>query len=173
MKSITLFLEQTQTQTTRSRVGVFLIKDNKLILGDAPNYKYKYFFPGGGLDPGEDYIKAAIRECKEEIAIVPKNIKLIKHPKNPYKYCGLKKHGFKYDCSELIWVTAEVGRIDKSIWGADDGFKVNPIGLTPNETISWLDWCIKETKNLFTQNTKYKLDLVMVKEIINNGSIKL
>ena len=170
MKSISLFLEQ--TQTTRSRVGIFLIRDNKLILGDASAtsnpYKYKYFFPGGGIDPGEDYSKAAIRECREEIAIVPKNIKLIKHPKNPYKYCGLKKHGFKYDCSELIWVTAEPGRIDKSVWGADDGFKTKPIELSFQETIEWLEWCIKETRNLFTQNTKYKLDLVMLRHLISS-----
>jgi len=151
MKSvIKIFMEQ--KQTTRSRVGVFLIKNNELILGDGSSgpkpYKFKYFFPGGGIETDENYIKAAIRECKEEIAISPKNINLIKHPKNPFKYCGLINHGFKYDCSELYWVYAEPDKIDKSIWGKDNsGFKSKTIKLSPKETINWLIWCIKETKN--------------------------
>jgi 8-oxo-dGTP pyrophosphatase MutT (NUDIX family) len=34
-------------------------------------------FPGGKIDPGEDAIRAALREADEELALSPKNIRII------------------------------------------------------------------------------------------------
>jgi len=64
-----------ENQTTRSRVGVFIIQNGNILVADASRtYEYKYFFPGGGIDPGETCEDAAIRESKEEIGVVPKNV---------------------------------------------------------------------------------------------------
>jgi len=170
MKSIIKYLIESEDQTNRSRVGVFIINNNKLVVGNATQsnnpYKYKYIIPGGGIDPGETIQQTAIRESREEIAVVPTNIKIIKHINNPYKYCGLKERGFKYDCSTLYYVYAEKGKIDKSVWGIDDGFKTPTIELSVKDMIQWLYWCIKETDDDFVKNTKYKIDMLMLNELI-------
>ena len=174
MRSITKYLTESKEQTNRSRVGTFIIHNNKLILGDATQpgnpYKYKYFFPGGGIDPGETCIDAAIRESQEEIAMIPANVKLLKHKNNPSKQCNLKD--FKYDCCTFYYVYAKKGKIDKSVWGLDDGFKTPPIELSVKETINWLKWCIKKTKTRSYKNVKYKLDLLMLYELIKKKILK-
>jgi len=158
-----------ENQTTRTRVGVFIIQNGNILVADASRtYEYKYFFPGGGIEPGETYKDAAVRESKEEIGVVPKNIKMINHPKNPYKYCGLKEHGFRYDCSELIWVTAEPSRRDASL---HDSYKIEPIEMSANDVKDWLKWCINKTRSDLIRNTKYQLDLVMLNHLIQTRQV--
>ena len=166
MKSIILFLES--QNSIRSRVGIYIIKNNKIYVGTGDsNFKYKYIIPGGGIEPGESLQDAAIRESKEEIGIVPKNIKLINHTNNPYLKCGLLKHGFKYDCSELHYCYGDFDRIDKSIIENYNGFVSKAILLNYSEMESWLNWAISITIKEIPRNFKYKADLEMLKELKN------
>jgi len=163
----TSYLFETK-QTERARVGIFIIKENKIIVGDATPqsnpYKYKYIIPGGGIEPGESLKQTCIRESMEEISIVPKNIKILIN--KPYIKCGLKSYGFKYDCSKLYYCYGQYSHRDKSIWGTEDGFKTPPIELEYTEIKDWLKWCINVTKNDIPRNFKYKADLEMLEKLV-------
>lgn len=62
----------------RSGVGIIVLnKQNKIFVGkrkDNPGDKWQ--MPQGGVDEGEDFLKAAYRELEEETSI--KNVELIK-----------------------------------------------------------------------------------------------
>ncbi len=49
-------------------------------------------FPGGGVDWGEDPYAAAIRECREEIQLVPHSVKLVGITSATYEKDGMEKH---------------------------------------------------------------------------------
>ncbi len=49
-------------------------------------------FPGGGVDWGEDPYAAAIRECREEIGLAPRNLKLIGITSATYEKDKKEKH---------------------------------------------------------------------------------
>lgn len=159
------YLFENNSQTKRSRVGIFIIKDGKILVGDTTKdkynpYKYKYIIPGGGIEPGESLIDTASRECREEIAVLPKDIKILN---KKYLKCDLKQYGFKYDCSELFYTYGYYDKDDKSVWGIDDGFKIGYISLTYDEIVEWLIWCIQQTKNEPPKVFKYKADLEVLK----------
>ena len=62
----------------RSGVGIIVLnKDNKVLVAKRiDNPKNFWQMPQGGIDEGEDFLKAAYRELNEETSI--KNVKLIK-----------------------------------------------------------------------------------------------
>ena len=62
----------------RSGVGIVLLnKENKVFVGKRiDNSKNFWQMPQGGVDEGEDFLKAAYRELEEETSI--KNVELIK-----------------------------------------------------------------------------------------------
>ena len=62
----------------RSGVGIVVLnKENKVFVAKRiDNPKNYWQMPQGGVDEGEDFLKAAYRELKEETSI--KNVKLIK-----------------------------------------------------------------------------------------------
>ena len=62
----------------RRGVGIFLLNsEKKLWVGKRLDYISDFWqMPQGGIDEGEDYLKAAHRELEEETSI--KNVKLIK-----------------------------------------------------------------------------------------------
>jgi len=62
----------------RSGVGIVLLnKDNKVFVAKRIDNPKKFWqMPQGGVDKGEDFLKAAYRELNEETSI--KNVKLIK-----------------------------------------------------------------------------------------------
>ena len=62
----------------RSGVGIIVLnKDNKVLVAKRiDNPKNFWQMPQGGIDEGEDFLKAAYRELVEETSI--KNVKLIK-----------------------------------------------------------------------------------------------
>jgi 8-oxo-dGTP pyrophosphatase MutT (NUDIX family) len=54
----------------RSRAGVVLIQDGRVALIERHRAGLDYFvFPGGGVDEGETYEQAAVREAMEELGI--------------------------------------------------------------------------------------------------------
>ena len=62
----------------RDGVGIVVLnKSNKVFVGKRiDNPKNFWQMPQGGIDPGEDYLSAALRELEEETGI--KDVKLIK-----------------------------------------------------------------------------------------------
>ena len=70
----------------RNGVGIFLInKHNKVFVAKRiDNPKNFWQMPQGGVDKGEDFLKAAYRELDEETSI--KNVELIKELDGTIKY---------------------------------------------------------------------------------------
>lgn len=74
-------------------VGLVIILKNKnninqvlLIKRGKDPRKGKLAVPGGFVDPGESAEEAAIRECKEEIGLVPSHIEYLTSATNNYSY---------------------------------------------------------------------------------------
>jgi 8-oxo-dGTP diphosphatase len=62
----------------RIRAGGILIEDHKLALIERHRGKRHYFsFPGGGVDKGETFEEAAIRELEEELGLQVKVLRKI------------------------------------------------------------------------------------------------
>jgi len=61
----------------KTSAGLAIIYDNKILLAHPTNRRWynSYGIPKGGVDKGETYLEAAIRETKEEVGItVPRKI---------------------------------------------------------------------------------------------------
>ena len=70
----------------RSGVGIIVLnKDNKVLVAKRiDNPKNFWQMPQGGIDEGEDFLKAAYRELEEETSI--KNVELIKELEGTITY---------------------------------------------------------------------------------------
>ena len=70
----------------RSGVGIILLnKENKVLVAKRiDNPKNFWQMPQGGIDKGEDFYTAALRELKEETSIV--SVKLIKEIEGSFTY---------------------------------------------------------------------------------------
>ena len=70
----------------RSGVGIVLLnKENKVLVAKRiDNPKNFWQMPQGGVDEGEDFYHAALRELKEETSII--SVKLIKEIENKFTY---------------------------------------------------------------------------------------
>jgi len=68
----------------RRGVGIVLLnKENKVLVAKRiDNPKNFWQMPQGGVDEGEDFYHAALRELKEETSII--SVKLIKEIENKY-----------------------------------------------------------------------------------------
>lgn len=53
----------------RAGAGVLIFNHNKQLLIVKPNYLDHWLYPGGGIEEAEPPLRAALRECKEEIGI--------------------------------------------------------------------------------------------------------
>ena len=78
--------EQYKKLPLRSGVGIILLnKENKIFVAKRiDNPKNFWQMPQGGIDKGEDFYTAALRELKEETSIT--NIKLIKEIEGNFTY---------------------------------------------------------------------------------------
>ena len=70
----------------RRGVGIVLLnKENKVLVAKRiDNPKNFWQMPQGGVDEGEDFYQAALRELKEETSII--SVKLIKEIENKFTY---------------------------------------------------------------------------------------
>ena len=70
----------------RDGVGIILLnKENKVLVAKRiDNPKNFWQMPQGGVDEGEDFYHAALRELKEETSII--SVKLIKEIENKFTY---------------------------------------------------------------------------------------
>ena len=70
----------------RSGVGIVILnKENKIFVAKRiDNPKNFWQMPQGGIDEGEDFYHAALRELKEETSII--SVKLIKEIENKFTY---------------------------------------------------------------------------------------
>ena len=85
MKSILNYLYK-NTKPWRPRSEVYIIKNQKLVVGYVNNNNWSgYVIPGGGIDYGETPEKAAKRECLEEVGVKVKDLKLISAKKIAYQ----------------------------------------------------------------------------------------
>lgn len=78
---LTNWLWETKTEK-RKIVLVVLVQNNKVLILRRVNKSYMnnagmWGFPGGGIDKGETPKQAAVRECQEEIGVVPVNLRML------------------------------------------------------------------------------------------------
>ena len=74
--------------------GIAIIYKNKILLGHPTNLPWKNSFspPKGGVDEGETYLDAAIRETWEEVGIKI-NISQIENIDSPIEFLYINKKG--------------------------------------------------------------------------------
>ena len=133
MLNISYLFELKQPTKWRPRVEIYILKDDKILVGKHP--EIGLHVPGGGIEPGQDIIKASIAEAMEEAGVKITNVKLATR-KNYYedwyklvakgmpitkkdrermkRYRGIKHH----------YIRADFDGFDKSLLGsAGDALK--------------------------------------------------
>jgi len=122
------YLQQLQESSIpikwRQRVEVYILKDDKLIVGFKNDLKL-YMPPGGGVEKGQTLYTAAEEECLEELGVKIKNPTLI--VKDPYRVDWYKltqqgvnigekqKNRMKdYRGQEIYFLKAYFDRVDMS-----------------------------------------------------------
>ena len=122
----------------RSGVGIVVLnKENKIFVAKRIDNKKNFWqMPQGGVDKGEDFYEAAIRELKEETSI--KSVSLIK------KIDGLLTYHLPNELLGIIWKGKFKGQ--KQQWyimrfdGEEKEININTINA---EFIEW-QWIEKE-----------------------------
>tara|TARA_B100000989_G_scaffold32917_1_gene21022 strand:+ start:31592 stop:32074 length:483 start_codon:yes stop_codon:yes gene_type:complete len=91
----------------RNGVGIVVLNDeNKIFVAKRIDNPSKYWqMPQGGIDDGEDYYEAALRELKEETSI--KNVELIK------EINGFTAYYLPENLLGIIWKGKYKGQIQK------------------------------------------------------------
>ncbi len=148
----------------RSGVGIVVLnKENKVFVAKRiDNPKNFWQMPQGGVDEGEDFLKAAYRELEEETSI--KNVKLIKELDGtityelPDRLLGLIWKG-KYRGQKQKWFIMKFN-------GSDDEINVN----TPKP--EFLEWKWVELDKITDLVVDFKLHVYKevkdkVKKILN------
>ncbi|MFC0042615.1 NUDIX domain-containing protein [Actinomadura rayongensis] len=57
---------------TRGAAAALLLDDLGRVLLVKPTYKNGWFLPGGVIEEGESPLRACVRECEEELGLVPR-----------------------------------------------------------------------------------------------------
>lgn len=68
----------------RKCVAIVLRKNNQIFVGERIKNKNAWQLPQGGVDEGETYLEAAVRELYEETGIT--SVEFVLNTKNTYKY---------------------------------------------------------------------------------------
>ena len=133
----------------RRGVGIVLLnKENKVLVAKRiDNPKNFWQMPQGGIDEGEDFYHAALRELKEETSII--SVKLIKEIENKFTYI-LPDH-----LIGIIWKGKFKGQKQK--WFImrfiGDELEINIKTKHPE----FLDWKWIDIKDLTTKVVDFKL----------------
>ena len=135
----------------RRGVGIVLLnKENKVLVAKRiDNPKNFWQMPQGGVDEGEDFYHAALRELKEETSII--SVKLIKEIENKFTYI-LPDH-----LIGIIWKGKFKGQIQK--W-----FIMRFVGKESEINIKtkhpeFLDWKWIDLKDLTKIAVNFKLEV--------------
>jgi NAD+ diphosphatase len=92
--------------------GVFLVTGGKILFivrGKEPA-KGKFGLPGGFVDPGEGAEAAVLRECREELGVVPASLRYLASFPNSYEYRGVR-----YSTCDLYFVGELADRTEESL----------------------------------------------------------
>ena len=148
----------------RSGVGIVLLNEkNKVFVAKRiDNPKNFWQMPQGGVDKGENYYQAALRELKEETSIV--SVELIKKIDNKLTYILPK------NLIGIIWKGKFKGQIQKWFIMRFVG-KESEINIKTKKP-EFLDWKWINVEDLPKVAVKFKLDVYKeikekVKKIIN------
>jgi 8-oxo-dGTP pyrophosphatase MutT (NUDIX family) len=155
MKSILNYLTES-IKPWRPRSEVFILKDDKLVVGYIKNNNYNgYVIPGGGIDMGETPERAAKRECLEEIGIKVKDLKLISVKKIAYHedQKAATESGNKYarNFSGAIFFTFVGSFVSQTKINKE--FEIREITIEQA-----IDFFEKNTKRLEKEKDQYNLD---------------
>lgn len=74
MIPLSFLFELNRPSKWRPRVELYIMKDGKILVGKHP--EIGYHVPGGGIELGQDIIKASIAEAMEEAGVKISNVKL-------------------------------------------------------------------------------------------------
>jgi len=128
----------------RKRVEVYILKDDKFIVG-YQTYNKMYMPAGGGVEKGQTLEQAAIREALEELGVKIKNPTLITKETYKVDWYQLQSKGIllsdkikermKYFKGQIIYfMKADYVGIDKKYYGIDyDSMK--PVVITKQKLI--------------------------------------
>ena len=148
----------------RSGVGIVLLnKDNKVFVAKRiDNPKNFWQMPQGGVDKGENFFVAALRELKEETNIT--NVSLIK------EIDGYTSYNLPNHLLGIIWKGKYKGQIQKWFIMRFNG-KESEINLKTNYP-EFLEWKWIELEKITDVVVDFKLDVYKiikkkVKEILN------
>lgn len=113
----TLVTTKKQKYVMRARSEVLILKDDKIFINFKKNGEYS--FPGGGWNEGEKPIDAAIREAKEEVRIIAKDLKLCDIKTGKYDTIAdwVKKKYKKPDWWEGYYCATFIGQFDGTYTG--------------------------------------------------------
>ena len=156
--------EQYKKLPLRSGVGIVLLnKENKVFVAKRiDNPKNFWQMPQGGIDKGEDFYTAALRELKEETSIT--SIKLIKEIEGNFTYI------LPDNLIGIIWKGKFRGQKQKWFIMRFTGDK-SEINLKTKHP-EFLDWKWIDLKNLTEIAVPFKLEVYKkltpeIKKILN------
>ena len=148
----------------RSGVGIVVLnKDNKVFVAKRIDNKKNFWqMPQGGVDKGEDYLRAAYRELEEETSI--KNVDLVK------ELDGLVSYDLPKNLLGIIWKGKYRGQEQKwfvmKFLGQDSEINIK----TKNP--EFCEWKWVDLENITDLVVDFKLDVYesvkkKVREILN------
>ena len=148
----------------RNGVGIVVLNDeNKIFVAKRIDNPSKYWqMPQGGIDDGEDYYEAALRELKEETSI--KNVELIK------EINGFTAYYLPENLLGIIWKGKYKGQIQKwfivKFIGNDEEININ------TKYPEFLDWKWEELSKITDTVVEFKLHVYQeiqkeVEKVIN------
>ena len=158
-------IEKTKNLPLRDGVGIVVLNEkNKIFVAKRiDNPKNFWQMPQGGVDKGENYLSAALRELEEETSI--KSVSLIK------EIDGYTTYDLPVHLLGIIWKGRFKGQKQKWVVMKFHGNN-NEINLKTKKP-EFLDWKWTDLENITDTVVDFKLDVYKklkeeVKKIISN-----
>lgn len=128
----------------RPRVEVYVLKDGKILVGKHP--EIGYHVPGGGIEPGQNFITASKAEVLEEAGVKIKNVKLATNENYYEDWYKLEAEGQpitkkdrmrmkKYRGIKHHYLKADFDGFDKSQFGSEGDALKGLKFMTKNDLI--------------------------------------